>query len=135
MNRSEIMSKVRSTNTSIELLMRKALWEKGLRYRKNDKNVFGKPDIVFKGKKIAIFCDSEFWHGKQFLETGKLPKNNREYWEKKIERNIARDILVNKTLQEDGWTVLRFWEKDIRKNLDGCVSKIYSEWLKKSYNS
>ncbi len=130
MTRSEIMSRVHSTDTSIELLLRKALWAKGLRYRKNDKTVFGKPDIVFKGKKIAIFCDSEFWHGKEFLETGKLPKNNREFWEKKMKLNIERDILVNKTLKEEGWTILRFGEKEIRKDIDMCLIKILSAWEK-----
>jgi len=123
LTRSEIMSRVKSKDTIIEVLLRKALWKKGLRYRKNDHSVFGSPDIVFKGKKIAIFCDSEFWHGKLY-EKGKIPTNNQEYWIKKFKKNIARDIEVNKQLNASGWTVLRFWETDIKKDLDSIVQTI-----------
>lgn len=123
MTRSENMSRIRSGNTSIELMLRKELYKRGYRYRINDKNVFGKPDIVFKKKKIAIFCDSEFWHGKDYLE-GKKPKSNIDYWYKKIERNIERDKEVNQKLTEEGWIVLRFWGKDIQKKLDECIQII-----------
>lgn len=114
LTRSENMSRIRSKNTSIEILLGKSMWALGLRYRKNDKSVFGKPDFVFKRKKIAVFCDSEFWHGKKFIEGEKF-KTNVDFWEAKIKRNIERDIEVNEYLRNHGWTVLRFWGKDILK--------------------
>lgn len=122
--RSENMARIKSKNTSIEIRLRKALWERGIRYRVNDKTVFGKPDIVFKLKRIAIFCDSEFWHGKNYLEDKYEVKTNQEYWNAKIKRNIIRDEIVNKTLKEQGWNVLRFWGQDINKNLDMVINKI-----------
>ena len=103
MTRSEIMAKIKSKDTSIELMLRKALWSKGLRYRKNCKDIFGKPDICFKRKKIAIFCDSAFWQGKKFSEGEKF-KTNSEFWERKILRNIERDKevkLVEKKFLEE----------------------------------
>lgn len=127
-SRSENMRRIKSENTSIERILREALWKAGVRYRKNCKDVFGKPDICIKKYKLAIFCDSEFWHGKFYLE-GKIPKSNREYWFKKLERNIQRDKEVNQKLQEEGWTVFRFWEKDIKTNTQSCVEKIL-DWLR-----
>jgi len=124
MNRSENMRRIRSKDTSIEIILRKALWHKGFRYRKNCKDVFGKPDICFKKKKVAIFCDSEFWHGKNLLEEKYIPKTNTDFWIPKLKQNIERDLQVNKKLKEDGWTVLRFWEQDIRKNTQICVLKV-----------
>jgi len=123
LTRSQIMSRIKSRDTSIELTLRKALWRKGLRYRKNCKDVFGKPDICFKSKKVAIFCDSAFWHGKKFLEGEKF-KTNKEFWESKILRNIERDKEVNETLKKEGWTILRFWDEDIKKRTEVCVNKI-----------
>ena len=124
MTRSEIMQKIKSKDTQPELILRKKLWEKGFRYRKNVSSIFGKPDIAFKRKKIAIFCDSEFWHGKLYLDGLNIPKNNQEYWEKKFIQNIKRDEIVNQTLSEEGWIVLRFWEKDIKNNIEFVVAKI-----------
>lgn len=124
MTRSENMSRIRSKNTSIEILLGKAMWSLGLRYRKNDKTVFGKPDFVFKGKKVAVFCDSEFWHGKYLLEGRYIPKTNSEFWIAKITRNIERDKEVNEQLFLEGWKVLRFWQKDIEKNINECILKI-----------
>lgn len=124
MDRSENMSHIRGKDTSIEITLRKNLWKKGVRYRKNCKDVFGKPDICFKRKKIAIFCDSEFWHGKYYLEGKYIPKTNKEYWIKKLEMNIARDKIVNQKLKNDGWIVLRFWETEIKQKLDFCVEQI-----------
>jgi DNA mismatch endonuclease, patch repair protein len=96
----------------------------GLRYRKNDATVFGKPDFCFKGLKIAVFCDSEFWHGKDW-ESKKLKlKSNLEFWNAKIERNIQRDKEVTKKLEADGWTVIRFWGEEIVKNVDSCTGLI-----------
>lgn len=124
MTRSENMARIKSKNTSIEMLLRKALWKKGIRYRIHDKTVFGKPDIIFKSKKIAIFCDSEFWHGYQWEEQKKRIKTNFSFWDKKIENNIKRDKTVNEYLIANGWTVIRFWAEDIEKHLDECINKI-----------
>lgn len=122
--RSKIMSAIRNKGSRIELRLAKALWKEGLRYRKNDKTVFGTPDIVFKGKKVAIFIDSEFWHGKNWVTAKDDVKTNSEFWQKKIETNMRRDILVNITLQQQGWTVLRFWGKQVDKELEECVLQI-----------
>ena len=123
-SRSENMRRIKSKDTSIEILLRKELWKRGYRYRKNAKDVFGKPDMVFKSKKLAVFADSEFWHGKYLMEGKYIPKTNTEFWVKKIERNIERDKEVNQKLKDDGWTVLRFWESDIRKKLSECIELI-----------
>jgi len=127
MTRSENMSHIKGKDTSIEMKLRKALWSRGVRYRKTCKDVFGKPDICFKTKKIAVFCDSEFWHGELYLEKKKVPKTNTKYWIEKFKRNIARDKEVNEKLKAEGWTVLRFWESEINKDVDGCVLKILDE--------
>ncbi len=123
-SRSENMRRIKSKDTTIEILLRKELWKRGIRYRKNVKDIFGKPDIVFKGKKLAVFTDSEFWHGKQLLEGKYIPKTNTEFWVKKITRNIERDKEVNKKLESEGWVILRFWETDIRKNVSKCADTV-----------
>ncbi len=123
-SRSENMRRIKSKETTIEIILRKELWKRGLRYRKNVKDVYGKPDIVFKGKKLAVFADSEFWHGKQLLEGKYIPKTNTEFWVKKITRNIERDKEVNEKLKSEGWTILRFWEADIRKNVSDCANTV-----------
>lgn len=120
----KIMSSIRGKETGIEVRLRKALYAKGLRYRKNSKYIFGHPDVSMKGLKIAIFCDSEFWHGKNFAENEAKLTTNREYWVKKIKRNIERDQEVNARLRGEGYTVLRFWGEEIEKHLDDCVDKI-----------
>lgn len=118
------MQSVKSKGSKIESLLAKALWTKGLRYRKNDKSVFGKPDFTFKKHKVAVFCDSEFWHGKDW-EIKKLEhKSNIKFWHQKIERNIQRDKEVNEELLKNGWQVIRFWGKEIEKELVNCVIKI-----------
>lgn len=118
------MQAVKNKDSIIEIALGRALWSKGLRYRKNDKTVNGKPDFVFKSLKIAIFVDGEFWHGKDW-ETKKYEhKTNQEFWYRKIERNIQRDIEVNEYLQNNGWIVLRFWGKDIKKNLNYCTEQV-----------
>lgn len=127
---SRTARKIKSKNTKIEQILAKEMWSCGLRYRKNCKDVFGKPDFCFKGKKIAIFCDSEFWHGKKFLEGEKF-KTNADFWEKKILKNIKRDKIVNSKLKNGGWIVLRFWGKDIEKNLDICIEKIIQTYGEK----
>ncbi len=124
MQRSRNMQAIKSTGTKDEVRLARALWNLGYRYRKNNKKVFGRPDITFAKYKLAIFIDSEFFHGKDW-ETQQLRiKSNREYWIPKIERNIQRDQEVNAFLISENWTVLRFWSKEIQKNLEVCVAKI-----------
>ncbi len=127
MTRSENMRRIKSKNTGIERLLGRAMWDQGLRYRKNCKDVYGKPDFCFKGKKIAIFCDSEFWHGKKFLEGEKF-KTNKDFWEAKIRRNVERDKEVNRKLREEGWEVIRFWGKEIENNVQECINRIKRIW-------
>jgi len=122
--RHKIMSRIRSSNTSIEVLLCKALWREGIRYRKNLRTLPGKPDIVITKHKIAVFCDGEFWHGKNWESRKSKIKENRDYWVPKIERNITRDNANEKKLINMGWVVLRFWGKDIKKDLNGCVNEI-----------
>lgn len=117
------MSAVKSSGTSFEIALGKALWQSGLRYRKNNKSVFGKPDFTFKKNKVAVFVDSEFFHGKDF-EIKKKPGTNADFWLKKISRNIERDKEVNTHLTENGWTVIRFWSNEVKKNLEGCVAVV-----------
>lgn len=118
------MQAIRSKDTSIEIILRKALWTRGLRYRKNYKCLPGKPDIVLTKQKIAIFCDSEFWHGYQWEDKKQKISSNPEYWITKIENNMRRDEDNNRQLSEKGWLVLRFWGKEIKKNTDICVEII-----------
>ena len=122
--RRKNMQAIRSKDTRIELLLRKALWERGIRYRKNYKKLIGKPDIAITKYRIAVFCDSDYWHGYDWENRNQRIKSNREYWIPKIERNMARDKEVNEALERDGWTVLRFWEWQIKKQLDDCVDEI-----------
>ena len=122
--RSFNMQRIKSADTTIEADFRKALWREGIRYRKNYKLLPGKPDIVITKYRIAIFCDGEFWHGKDWDTKKPKIKDNREYWVTKIERNIGHDNEVNKQLQNIGWTVLRFWGQDIHKNMPGCIAVV-----------
>lgn len=110
------MQAVKNKDSKIEIALRKELWSRGLRYQKNVTSIFGKPDLVFKGKKVAVFCDSEFWHGYNWEERKKDFKSHQEFWIPKIERNMERDKEVTEELQKQGWTVLRFWGKEIKKN-------------------
>ena len=120
------MSAIKSKDTSIEVRLRKALWHKGYRYRKNYKGLPGTPDIVLTRYKIAIFCDSEFFHGKDWDELRLRLENgsNSSYWVKKISRNIERDSRNDRSLKAVDWTVLRFWGKDIMKHTDECIRTI-----------
>lgn len=121
------MMRVHNKDSQIELMLRKELWSRGLRYRKNVKGIFGHPDIAFIGKKIAVFCDSEFWHGYNWEERKNDFKSNQDFWISKIERNMERDIEVNRKLETYGWTVLRFWGNDIKKNVALCADAIQKE--------
>jgi len=118
------MQQVKNKDSKIELLLRKELWSRGIRYRKNVTRICGKPDIAFIGKKIAVFCDSEFWHGYNWEERKNDFKSHQEFWIPKIERNMQRDAEVNEKLTSEGWIVLRFWGKDIKKNTAECADKI-----------
>lgn len=121
--RRKNMQHIRSKDTSIEIKLRKALWHEGIRYRKNFKALPGKPDIAITKYRIAIFCDSSFWHGRDF-EKKKPVATNHQYWDAKIKRNMERDKEVNQQLRAAGWTVLRFWDIEINKSMDECINTV-----------
>jgi DNA mismatch endonuclease (patch repair protein) len=131
--RSKIMKAIKGKNTKEEILLAKTLWHRGHRYRKNNKSVFGKPDLTFKKLKIAIFVDGEFFHGFNWEEKKNKIQSNREYWISKIEKNIKRDTEVNQYLLANGWRVIRFWSSFVKKNLQDCV-QIIEEEINDSYN-
>ena len=118
------MQAVKNKDSKIECLLRKELRQRGLHYRKNVNSIFGHPDIAFIGKRVAVFVDSEFWHGHDWENRKKDFKSHLEFWIPKIERNIQRDIEVNEKLKSDGWTVIRFWGKEITKNVQLCADTI-----------
>lgn len=120
------MKAVKNKGSKIETMLQKELWRRGLRYRKNVKTVYGKPDIAFIGKKVAVFCDSEFFHGYDWENKNKEIKSNRDFWIPKIEKNMERDKEVTEQLTTEGWTVLRFWGNEIKKDLSSCANKIES---------
>ena len=123
--RHKNMSHLRGKNTKPEILLRKALWHRGLRYRKNYKMLPGSPDIVITRYHIAVFVDGDFWHAKGHQERpGEQIESNKEFWQKKLKRNIEREKEVNDELTDMGWLVLRFWESDIKKDLQKCVETI-----------
>ena len=118
------MSKVKLKNGTAETLLAKKLWHLGYRYRKNDKRLPGSPDIAIGKQHIAVFIDGEFCHGKDWDTRKERLQRNREYWIEKIEENIARDVRVDKKLRAIGWVPIHFWEKDVLKDPEGCVSDI-----------
>lgn len=122
--RSKTMSKIRGKNTKPEMLFRKALWHKGVRYRVNNKKLPGKPDVSIQKYKLAIFIDGGFWHGYNWNEKKETIKSNRGFWIPKIERNMQRDKEVNQKLSEMDYTVFRFWEKEIENELDKCINDV-----------
>jgi DNA mismatch endonuclease Vsr len=123
------MQNIRSTGSKAERMMMGELEKKGCNFERNDKTLIGKPDIVFREKKVAVFVDSDFWHcnPKRFVK----PKTNVEYWEKKIEGNRERDRRVNRKLKQEGWTVLRIWEFDIKHDLNSCVNRVLKKLKEK----
>lgn len=127
--RERTMRSVKSQNTKLENKVRKALWSKNIRYRKNVKDLVGHPDISIKNKKIVVFIDSCFWHG--CLEHCRMPHSNESYWNKKIGNNKARDQSVNKYYADKGWTCVRVWEHELRDNFDLTVTRI-AEIIKNS---
>lgn len=120
--RTKSMKAIKSKNTTIEQKLRSALWSNGIRYRKNYKQLIGTPDIVLTKYKIAIFCDGDFWHGKNNCED-KIA-SHKKYWLEKIKHNKERDLEITITLRDQGWIVLRFWEDDIKANIIKCLETI-----------
>jgi len=129
--RSRNMAAVKNKNTDLEITLRKALWAKGFRFRVRVKNKLpGKPDIVFPGKKIAIFCDGCFWHG--CPRCRQIPDQNHQFWLDKIRRNKERDEKVYFELENMGWTVMRFWGCEIQKELGRIILEIENVMIEKS---
>ena len=124
--RHKNMQNIKSKDTAIEVLLRKALWKKGIRYRKNFQALPGRPDIAITKYKIAIFCDGEFFHGRDWevLKPRLEKSNNSQYWISKISKNRERDDQVNKQLLFRGWTVIRFWGDDIKKHTEECIQVV-----------
>jgi DNA mismatch endonuclease (patch repair protein) len=124
--RRKNMQHIKSRDTKIEVILRRALWEKGYRYRKNYDMLPGHPDIALTQYKIAIFCDGEFFHGKDWevLKPRLEKSNNSEFWISKISRNRERDDEINKQLLFQGWTVIRFWGNDIKSHTDECIKVV-----------
>ena len=127
------MSRIRGKNTGIEMALRRELTKRGIRYRCNSKYIYGHPDLSWKGLKVVVFCDSEFWHGKNFEVARKSLKRHEEYWVKKIERNRARDAEVNAKLKEKGYTVLRYWGERIVKDLPAVADEVVATLKEKGY--
>ncbi len=123
-SRSKLMARIKGKNTQPELLFRKELWKRGIRYRIDYKKLPGKPDIVNKKYKLVIFIDGGFWHGFNWQEKKNKIKANRGFWIPKIERNMQRDRQNNKKLEELGYKVFRFWEHEIKKELDTCLDQV-----------
>jgi len=124
--RSKIMGKIHGKNTKPELAFRKALWAAGYRYRIDSKKLIGRPDIVLNKHKTVVFIDGEFWHGHNWKERKPKIKTNRDFWIAKIERNKQRDQEVNAELNRLGYRVFRFWESEIKKELDACLRDVIS---------
>ena len=107
-------------DTTIELTLRRALYKRGVRYRKNVKTILGTPDIAIKKYRLLVFCDGDFWHGNSYHSV----KSHKQFWDEKIKRNCERDLEYTIRLRDEGWTVLRFWESDIKNNIDDCIQQI-----------
>jgi DNA mismatch endonuclease (patch repair protein) len=129
--RSKTMSKIKGKHSKPELLLRKALWAKNVRFRLHRSDLPGRPDIVIEKFKLAIFVDGDFWHGYDWHR--RKPKSNQGFWIPKIERNMQRDQFANKTLTDMSYTVMRFWENEVKSNLTACVNQImlYIEAVRK----
>tara|TARA_R110002167_G_scaffold206691_3_gene410729 strand:+ start:2028 stop:2504 length:477 start_codon:yes stop_codon:yes gene_type:complete len=131
-DRSRIMGKIRGKNTQPELAFRKALYAAGYRYRIDYKKLIGKPDIALKKYKTVVFIDGEYWHGYNWAERKPKVRTNREFWIAKIERNMQRDAEVNMALEQMGYSIFRFWETEIKKDLDRCLSAVISHLKKQA---
>lgn len=130
--RSRNMSAIRATHTQLENRIAKELWNRGYRFRRNVRNLYGRPDLAMKKWKIAVFIDSCFWHGCN--EHARVPSTNQEYWQKKMKRNKERDQVVTKYYQDAGWTVLRYWEHEIKKDSEKVIEEI-GEHVQRSKSS
>lgn len=128
---SKTMSRIKGRDTGIERKLRKILSEKGLHYLVCSKKAFGHPDILFVKEKVAVFADSEFWHGYNFASAKEKIKSHQDYWIPKIEGNIRRDALVNNTLEGEGYKVMRFWGFEINEDLEGVANAIATEVTKR----
>lgn len=133
----KIMSAIKQKDTEPELMLRKELWKRGFRYRKNLGKLPGKPDIVFTKPKVVVFCDGDFWHGHNWAIRGlsslevELAGYSR-FWREKIQGNIERDKRISEQLREMGWTVIRIWESDIRKDVKACAEVVIQEYQNNS---
>ena len=132
LQRTKNMQAVKNKGSKIEILLAQILRESGFVFETNVLDIFGKPDIVFRAHKVAVFCDSEFWHGKDWETKKDYHKTNKAFWIKKIERNIERDREVNIFLESNGWMVLRFWGNEIKKDTLACLEKIKSALIETS---
>lgn len=121
---SRIMARIRGKDTAIECALRQELRRRGLHYRKNVRTLPGRPDVAFAQYKVAVFCDGEFWHGRDWARRKEDFRNNKAFWVAKIERNRARDRRVNAELRAKGWRVLRFWERDIQRDVRAVGAKV-----------
>jgi len=121
---SRRMSRVHLKGGKAESVLAKALWHKGYRYRRNDRRLPGSPDIALTKYKLAIFVDGEFWHGYDWQRKKDALRSNKTYWQEKIEENIARDQRDRQRLAALGWTVLRFWEREVKQDVDACVQAV-----------
>ena len=130
----KIMSAIKSKDTRPEIMLRKELWHRGLRFQKNVKSLYGKPDIVFTHVRLAVFCDGDFWHGNNWAIRGygSFEQELRRYspqWSAKIKANVARDKIATDKLTADGWYVIRLWESDIKKDVKSCADQVeYTYW-------
>lgn len=125
------MQSIRATDTKMETQFRSELYRRGLRYRTNYAQLVGKPDIVFVSRKVVIFLDSCFWH--QCPLHANMPKVNRRYWIPKFTRNKRRDLEVNAELRKEGWYVIRFWEHQLKNNLDKCIQRVESTLARRAH--
>lgn len=122
--KSRAMARIPTSGSRIEITLGSAMWAAGIRYRRQYRRVPGKPDFAIVWAQIAIFCDSSFWHGRNWPRSAAAFRSNREFWLPKIRKNIRRDVEVNALLSELGWSVFRFWDDEIVYQTDKCVKKI-----------
>jgi DNA mismatch endonuclease (patch repair protein) len=120
--RRKNMRNIRSSGTTPERVVMRELRKRKIYFAKHVSKIVGKPDIVFRRKKVAVFIDSDFWHGHP--ERFTMPKTNVDYWKEKISRNKERDIQVTEELQKQDWTVIRLWEHDVKKNFERCMDVV-----------
>ena len=134
------MTAVKSSNTSPEMALRHALWKRGLRYRVNDRKLSGKPDIVLSRARIVVFCDGDYWHGHNWALRGYGSLDEElarygEYWQTKIRKNVERDRKNNHLLSEAGWLVIRFWESEIKADVEKCADQIQRSYRNQLFGS